>query len=399
MEPSLNIWTFSILIAAAHGLLLSAVLFVHKRGNRTANRLLAALIFVFSFRIIEVIAVWSKYIIEFPQLFSVTAPFKYLYGPLLLFYALALTNKLNFKARDILHFAPFAAHMWIFLPLFMAPYAFKVDLLTNVILVADPNGPLVINRYFIFSILQIPHLLCYTFIIWTILARHRHHLNGSIQSLEKIKLDWLGRLVIGYSGLSALWLVYTIAIIFGATYLIELDYLATGAISLMIYAIGYSTFQQPEIISDGLLLKPIPKYEKSTLTENQAADYVTQLLKLMKTERPYINSNLKLTDLAKLLSISPHHLSQILNERLQQKFSDFVNGYRIDEAKERLLDATDPDITVLEIAYDVGFNNKASFNTAFKKHTGQTPTQFKKSRQPVLQSKGYARSLFSSKNA
>ncbi len=399
MEPSLNIWTFSILIAAAHGLLLSLGLFLHKRGNSTANKLLAALIFVFSFRVIEVIAVWSKYIIEFPQLFSVTAPFKYLYGPLLLFYALALTNKLSFKARDILHLVPFTAHMWIFLPLFMAPYAFKVDLLTNVILVADPNGPIEVNRYFTFSILQIPHLLCYTVITWRILTRYRLELNGSLQSLEKIKLDWLGRLLIGYGSLSALWLAYTIAIIFGANYLMELDYLATGMVCLMIYAIGYSTFQQPEIISDGLMLKQLPKYEKSTLTNQQAVDYTEQLLMLMKTERPFINSNLKLIDLAKLLSVSPHHLSQILNERLQQKFSDFINSYRIDEAKQRLLDINDPDVTVLEIAYDVGFNNKASFNTAFKKLTGQTPTQFRKSQQPVLHPKELAKSLFSSKNA
>lgn len=399
MEPSLNLWTFTILIAAAHGLLLSVVLVIHKRGNSTANKILAALIFVFSFRIIEVIAVWSKYIIEFPQLFSVTAPFKYLYGPLLFFYALALTEKLNFKTRDLLHVVPFLAHIWIFLPLFMAPYAFKVDLLTNVILVADPNGPIEINRYFTFSILQIPHLLCYTFITWRTITRYRKELNGSLQSLEKIKLDWLERLLIGYGSLSALWLAYTIAIIFGANYLMELDYLATGMVCLMIYAIGYSTFQQPEIISDGLVLKQLPKYEKSTLTQHQAENYSAQLLAVMETERPYINSDLKLTDLAKLLSISPHHLSQILNERLHQKFSDFINSYRIEEAKQRLLNSNDPNLTILEVAYDVGFNTKASFNAAFKKLTGQTPTQFRKSRQTILHPKSPAKPYFSSKNA
>ncbi|MGH1362718.1 MAG: helix-turn-helix domain-containing protein [Calditrichia bacterium] len=383
MEPSLNLWTFIILLAAAHGILLSAVLFVHKRGNRTANIILGILIFVFSFRIVEVIAIWSKYIIEFPQLFSVTAPFKYLYGPLLFFYALALTEKLNFKTRDVFHFIPFVAHTWIFLPLFMAPYAFKVDLLTNVILVADPNGPIEINRFFLFAMFQIPHLLCYTWLTWRTLTHHRQQLNGSLQTLEKIKLDWLEKLLIGYGGLSALWLAYTIAIIFGANYLMELDYLVTGTICLMIYAIGYSTFKQPEIISDGLILKQLPKYERSTLTSGQASDYTAQLISLMETKQPYRNSDLKLTDLAKLLDISPHHLSQILNERLHQKFNDFVNGYRVNEAKQRLVDPDEHQTTVLEIAFDVGFNNKASFNTAFKKHTRQTPTQFRNSRHVI----------------
>jgi len=191
----------------------------------------------------------------------------------------------------------------------------------------------------------------------------------------------LRNLSTGFAGLWGIWFLYTIAIIFGTRYYVELDYLVTGFASLLIYAIGYTTFKQPEIISDGLVFKHSPKYENSTLTSERAENYSAKLLNIMETEKPFTESDLKLQDLARMLSIPPHHLSQILNERLHLNFYDFINRYRVEEAKRRLVDANGNHTTILGIAYDVGFNNKASFNTAFKKHVGLTPSQFKKSHQ------------------
>lgn len=379
MEPSLNPWTIVILLAAAHGLLLSLFLFLHKRGNQAANRILAILIFVFSLRLLEVVAIWTKYLQVVPHLFATTAAFKYLYGPLLYFYAKALIGDLSLKKNQVLHFMPFAVHAYIHLPLYMAPHEFKIDLLTNYILIDSPSVALSWDRYFIFAILQIPHLLFYTYLTWKMLGRKHQPENGASLTLEKIKLRWLQRLLTGFGCLWGAWFLYTIAIIFGTDYYIELDYFVTGSASLVIYLIGYTTFHQPEIISDGLVVKHAPKYERSTLDSEQAKSYAKMLLAIMEVEKPFTKSDLKLQDLAQRLSISPHHLSQILNEKLQQNFNDFINRYRIEEAKRRLADPHESNTTILEIAYDVGFNNKASFNSAFKKYLGLTPTQFKRS--------------------
>lgn len=382
MEPSLNPWTFIILLAAAHGLLLSLVLFLHKRGNRTANRVLAILIFVFSLRLMEVVAIWTKYLLELPHLFATTASFKYLYGPLLYFYARFLTGDMSLKKRYFLHLLPFALHVYIHLPLYMAPREFKIDYLTNYILLDNPSVSFSLNRYFIFAILQVPHLLFYTYLTWELLKRYGQTINSPLLTIEKIKLGWLRKLSTGFGCLWGVWFLYTIAILFGTRYYIELDYLVTGSVSFMIYAIGYTTFKQPEIISDGLVFKHSPKYEKSTLTPERAENYSKKLLYIMETEKPFTKSDLKLQDLAHRLSIYPHHLSQVLNERLHQNFYDFINQYRVKEAKRKLADPDKNHATILEIAYDVGFNNKASFNAAFKKHVGLTPSQFKKSQQP-----------------
>src|SRR6266498_1011760 len=98
----------------------------------------------------------------------------------------------------------------------------------------------------------------------------------------------------------------------------------------------------------------------------------------MRKEKSYLQSELSLNQLAAELSVKPKILSQIINEKLGQNFFDFINTYRIEEAKRLLVEHEDPKITVLEILYEVGFNSKSSFNTVFKKNTGLTPSDFKK---------------------
>ncbi len=381
MEPSLNLWTIIILMASGHGILLSLLLFMHKRGDRTANRILSALIFVFSLRLLEVVAIWTKYILEVPYLFTATASFKYLYGPLLYFYAKSVTQGIRFNKRYLWHFVPFVIHALIHIPLYLTSRAYKIDLLTNYVLIDNPPISFSWDPYFIFALSQLPHLIFYSFLTWQVIKRYEQTINSSSLTLEKIKLAWLRKLLAGFGGLWGLWLFYTIAITLGTRYYVELDYIVTGSVSLIVFAIAYMTFKQPEIVSDGLMLKRLPRYEKSTLTPDQANIYAEKLVSLMEREELFRKSDLNLAFLAGELSISAHHLSQILNEQLQQNFNDFINRYRVQEAQKRLSDPDENRTTILEIAYDVGFNNKASFNAAFKKHVGLTPTQFKKSKQ------------------
>jgi YesN/AraC family two-component response regulator len=98
----------------------------------------------------------------------------------------------------------------------------------------------------------------------------------------------------------------------------------------------------------------------------------------MEQEKPYINSDLTLTQLAEMLSISPHNLSEILNTQINQNFFDFVNQYRVEEVKKALTDPGNQHLTVLAIGFDAGFNSKTSFNTIFKKYTNMTPSEFRK---------------------
>ena len=97
----------------------------------------------------------------------------------------------------------------------------------------------------------------------------------------------------------------------------------------------------------------------------------------MAETRPYLDSQLTLQDLAEELAISPHNLSEVINTQAGKNFYDFVNGYRVEEAKRRLRDPRHANLTILAVATDSGFNSKATFNAFFKRSTGQTPSQYR----------------------
>ena len=120
-----------------------------------------------------------------------------------------------------------------------------------------------------------------------------------------------------------------------------------------------------------------PKYEKSGLTADRAKQYLERLLLLMENDHPYRDSDLTLNQLAEMLSISPHHLSEIINSKLHQNFFDFVNRYRVEEVKKDLENPDKAHLTVLAIAFDAGFNSKSSFNSIFKRFTNLTPSEYR----------------------
>lgn len=102
------------------------------------------------------------------------------------------------------------------------------------------------------------------------------------------------------------------------------------------------------------------------------------LNKYMANEEPFLDPSLTIYDLAKQIDMPTKELSLLINHDLNQHFFDFINGFRIRKAMEILKDLSKKEFTVLEILYEVGFNSKSSFNTAFKKYTQLTPTQYRK---------------------
>lgn len=128
------------------------------------------------------------------------------------------------------------------------------------------------------------------------------------------------------------------------------------------------------------VLSEQPRYDKyagSTLNDADRKYYLENLLQLMQKEKPHLDAELSVEQLAAQVQISPRHLSQMINESLGQHFFDFVNSYRIAEACQIFETSDDPKLTVLEVMYRSGFNSKSSFNALFKKTTGFTPSQYR----------------------
>jgi len=120
------------------------------------------------------------------------------------------------------------------------------------------------------------------------------------------------------------------------------------------------------------------KYEKNMLSETEKEQYTKKIQEYVATHKPYLKPTLSLSDLADQLALPTYVISQILNMELNQNFYNFINRFRIEESKQLLSTAKENEKSILEVLYQCGFNSKSVFNSAFKRHTGMTPREFKK---------------------
>jgi len=121
-----------------------------------------------------------------------------------------------------------------------------------------------------------------------------------------------------------------------------------------------------------------PKYEKSSLTEEKKIEILNKIVALLEEKKHYTRNMLSLTETAKAVSEPPHHVSQVINEKLGKNFFDLLSTYRVEEAKTIFRDKSTQNLTIEEIAEQVGCNSKASSNKAFKTLTGMTPSEYRK---------------------
>jgi len=120
------------------------------------------------------------------------------------------------------------------------------------------------------------------------------------------------------------------------------------------------------------------KYAKSGLSEQQMLDYQVRLETIMRDEQIFLRSDMTLPRLAEAVGCSVNHLSQVINAGFGMSFFDYLNRYRIDYAKDLLVNADGDGNAILNIAFMVGFNSNSAFYAAFKKRVGQTPAQYRK---------------------
>jgi len=260
------------------------------------------------------------------------------------------------------------------------------------------------GHYFKVVVLQTILLLLYVIQSYRILRSHQERIQDIFSDIEKKKLNWLNFFLITFG---IIWVAAFIKFILGINYAGDFV-IPPILLCLTIYGIGYYALKQPEIFKDihneihpvksngkltilrpvatssgagqTLNVKSAPKYEYSTLTSQELSEYGQKLISYLKKEKPYTNSDLKLQDIAHFFKLPPHQLSQIINMELKCNFYTLINKYRINQAKSQLIDSGKQHLNIIEIAYEVGFNSKSAFNTAFKKNTGLTPTQYKKQR-------------------
>ncbi|MEP5610958.1 MAG: helix-turn-helix domain-containing protein [Cyclobacteriaceae bacterium] len=377
---TISIESAIVYFGALQGVLLSIFFFTRKVGKPTPQ-VLAGLIFLFSVNLL-LPALVKQFLQVFPHLLGIGDPMLFLFGPLLFFYASFLTGNVTaFSKRDLLHLLPFAACVMLLSPIYLLGGDEKVELYQRYFESGIPY------KLYLIWIAASLHNIIYIAAAIKQIQIYRLRIKNTFSNIDRISLRWF-KLIL--SGSLVIWLIdgymlSSVLLDFDLGFLESLGHLLGYVSTIFIYYIGYRTLKEPETSSQLILAayskEENKKYYRSGLSTSKADEYQSALLTFMQEDSPYLNPELTLTDLGQALSAPNNHLSQVLNEKFSQNFFDFINNYRVEEAKQWLSNPAKNQATMLAIAFESGFKSKSTFNAAFKKHTGQTPSEFRKSSQ------------------
>lgn len=325
---------------------------------------------------------------------SVGVSIFFTYGPFLYLYTKAAVQKQpRFKWNMLLHFIPYLFFLILFSFYRLEPVFANRDMFAS-------------GDYFFlrvtFSLSALASIVAYVLMVLVSVKKHNQNLKNEYSYISDfITLGWLKMLAFWFTfGYAVIILVSSVPLFHE-----ELgSYLFVIMNLVFAYLVSFWGFRQPIIFDPSRKVifsrflkerfnfeeqtNSIPKeeekshhskYEKSGLRDDMANEYLNRILEFMTSKKPYLQGDLTLQDMADKLEISKHHLTQVINEKLNKNFYQFINEYRIEEVKERIKMPENNHLTILAIAYDCGFNSKSAFNKIFKQVVGSTPSQYKKS--------------------
>jgi AraC-like DNA-binding protein len=363
-----------LLFGSALSFVLAIMILVTKRRKYIPNKVLAFWLIVFSFDFIRSYMLFVKGNL-FLLGFGYTLPL--LIAVLLFIYVASLIEKKEkFDVRFLWHFVPFVlANVYMYFYLYSASPEWRSQFF---------EGTSFSSRTFTFNLILLLAVIVYpVYLVWiyVLLRRHVKNIKMVYSCRDQIDLFWINYLLIS---ISVLWFIFTSYKYIDGFY----DHLRYNDVIMTFYffeliiimIIGYFGFKQGLTYlsnSNGHDKNiEIIKYKTTGLSSKRAKEFLPVLLKYMETNKPYLNPQLTISMLAEQINIPSNHLSQIINEQVGKNFFEFVNNYRIEEVKNRILDNHGQKFTILAIAFDSGFNSKSSFNSIFKKQTGLTPKQY-----------------------
>lgn len=369
MTISLTGILFSLLIFQL--LFLSFFLFTQEKGKRISNLLLGVFFLSMALNLLDVLLLMMGVYFSHPALAGWGSSLPLVFGPLLYFYTQSIVyTDVSLTLKKSVHFLPFL--------LFFGSTEVYYLSLSRVEQEAFLHGAS--RHHFPMTVSLVTTLVFLLFLGYIIaslrlVARYKKAAGQFFSDRRQTDVTWLYSLLVFFMGvmiLATLNGLLTQSALAGA-YLLVFNLLVLTVL-VFINRVLLKALRQPGFF-------PFGEERKEKERTNPEKERIAQVvIQYMESHKPYLESELTLDQLAAQLSLKARNLSQAINEVLGQNFFDFVNRYRIDEARRLLTNPVDPKVTVLEVLYQVGFNSKSSFNTLFKKYTGVTPTEFRKGR-------------------
>ena len=349
-------------------------LFFFQKGDRISKNLLGFFFISLGLAVADVFLLKNGTYMRFPQYANFLTPLPLVYGPLLWLFTKSVVGKdFQLKQKDLYHFIPFAVLcIGLIFIYHIRSLDFKKEYLRRTL--EDPVPIVPISSLVIFIIIGI-----YIYNSYKSINRYRSRIKEEVSNIDKINLGWLDFTLLGFIIILVLSLAVQVAVTFSPDNNSLNLLLLILLFVLLLFIMGAIIKGLRSDVSFKTKLPPNEKDGKSKkLLSDEEKNKLKSLKALMRSGKPFLDPSLTLQDLSKKINISSRELSYLINHGEGISFFDFINKYRIQYAKDKIADSEDAKLTILEVMYASGFNSKSSFNTAFKKHSGYTPTQWKK---------------------
>jgi len=360
-----------ILMASLHGLLLALILFFNKRLRSRSNRYLAFAIFSASVVLCLEIVYYFDIEHRLPEVIQYAPIYWRTAVPVGIFYFVSFLIDPKHSLNRVEKLGFVFIGLEIFTELLYIPVNLFLD-----------DAGIAIGEEILVSIEQLIGLVACFWFFWLALKKvksYQKYLYDHYSTTTGKSLAWLQSFLWMNLLISSIWLTSYLLYFLGFYEASEFAYfLVTMGLAIFSFFIGYFLILQYNWFQV-VPVEPETEYElqKNKLSTKTDA-YYQNLMTLMEDEKLYTDVELTLQNLSERLGISPGYLSRIINEKEHKNFFEFVNAYRIQEVKEKLVDEEYGHYSILGIALESGFKSKSTFNTVFKKLTGQTPSAYQK---------------------
>jgi AraC-like DNA-binding protein len=365
----------SAVTAGSLFLLLLATLATPRKVNISANYWLSLFLFSFACVILDRPLIALDVYQQYPLLQGVMEITRLAMSPALYFSVLYFTiPERIFHKRDYLHFVPFALFVFYFALLATglnksAAFSWYSEL------PGDFRRGVAMTVFYAVKV----QMIAYWILSFGQLMQHRSNIRLFASSLGPVSLSWLRYFLVGLAVGLFLSLNDVMMIVPNLVQFTDLGYL------ILTFYLAFFSLRQQEIFPyrtlDSTEIRELIKPETESgnvprLTFEELAIRKKQIMTIMADERLFLNPSLGLPQLAAAVKLSTHDLSFVLNKGFHENFFQFVNRYRIEEAKMLLISPDHKHLNILGIANECGFNSKSTFNATFKKLTGKSPSEF-----------------------
>ncbi|WP_420581531.1 helix-turn-helix domain-containing protein [Reichenbachiella sp.] len=365
--PSFDTWTSLFLFVSLQALFVFIALFNLKGAQSQANKILGFLLLTFAVILFSYVLYWTHYNRQFPYLNGWYHPLLLISGVLFFLYVRIITTGQPLKKSDWLHFLFPIGIMLCLMPIYINNFQ-GGDRNNMVNPTVRPFLIIGFNAY-----LKVVYMGTYLFFAF------RLYYQANLK--DSYLKPWFNYLLISYSGYY-LTIVLYYALVNFSFFDVTWDYMISFAMSFFIFCVSFLGYIYPQVLAgkpvSNILLRH--KYQNSGLTERGELELKEKLLSLMVEDELFLNNDLNLNQLALKANTTRHNVSLVINKYFNQNFFDFINAYRIKYVQALFLKPECQGEHVIQLAYRAGFNNKVSFNKAFKKFTGQTPLSYKSDR-------------------